>query len=518
MSPSANVVTPLIETVGIGKSYGQHRVLQNVTFRLHPGEAVAVIGENGAGKSTFVKILAGAIRQDSGELRLGRTPVSFHSPRDALRHGIAFIPQELAYVPQLSVAENILLGRWPQRAGMLTPGMLVRRAQEEVARFGLTIDVVRPMSSLKLADLQLVEIVKALARRAKIILLDEPTASLTEAESGLLIGVLRRLLQEGVGIVYISHHMDEVFRFSDRVDVFRNGELVASERPSETNHNALITHMLGQAEEQFDPLPPQIVTRPPILELTGWSTEGVSSLRDVSLVVRPGEIVGLFGIRGSGTDLIAEGLVGRRADISGRLAVGGCIFGMFKRPIEARRAGIAYVPAERKKDGLILGLSIRNNLSLLVLHMLARSGVIDLTDERELAEALIARFNVRCLSQMQPVQQLSGGNQQKVLLASRLAAEPQLLLLNEPSRGVDVGARLEIHKFLRTIAAQDRAILLITSDIEEAVVVSDRLLIFRDGRIVDELIGARKTQGQALRGATGASIDEQAINDGANFS
>lgn len=504
MRPAAEPA-PMLETQAITKSYGQHRVLHDIDFKLHPGEAVAIIGENGAGKSTFVKIIAGATRPDSGAIRLAGRPVNLPSPRAALQHGIAFIPQELAYVPQLSVAENILLGQWSNRAGFTSERMLVRRAQVEVERFGLPIDVRRTMASLKLADRQLVEIVKALARRARIILLDEPTASLNEAESQLLISVLRRLQADGVGIVYISHHMDEVFRFSDRVDVFRNGVLVASARPTSTNHAELITHMLGQAEEVFEAHTRIDQGGPAALQVVNWNIAGITSLRDVTFAVGVGEVVGLFGVRGSGTDLVAEGLAGRRPDIHGNVVIGGASQAVFGSPLAANRTGIAYLPAERKKDGLVLGLPIRANMSLLIIKALARIGVIDGVRERAMADKLIARFNIRCRSQSQPVAQLSGGNQQKVMLASRLARQPRVLVLNEPTRGVDIGARLEIHKFLREIAADGTATLLVTSDVEEATAVSDRLLIFRDGRIVDELVGARKTQGQALHGAVGTS-------------
>lgn len=496
---------PLLEAVGLSKWYGQHHVLREVDFRVHAGESVAVIGENGAGKSTFVKILAGAIRPDKGELYLSGQPVSFGSPREALKHGIAFIPQELAYAPHLTAAENVVLGQWPSRAGITSQREMLRRAGEELKRFGLDVDLRRPMAELKLADRQLVEILKALARRARIIILDEPTAALTEAESEALFRVLKQLTDEGVGVIYISHRMDEVFRFSDRVDVLRNGALVASAPTAETDPSELIAHMLGQAAETFESTALESSDEPPTLVLSHWTLDGVSRLRDVSIDVGKREVVGVFGVRGAGADLLAEGLAGRRPEIRGEITIDGVTMPVFRSPRAAQRAGISYVPAERKKDGLILGFAIRQNLSLLILRRLARFGVVAGRAERATASTLISEFNVRCRSQHQPVGQLSGGNQQKVLLASRLANRPRVLVLNEPTRGVDIGARLEIHRRLREIAAAGTPILLVTSDVEEAVSVSDRLIILRDGVIVDELVGSRKTQGQALRGATGGA-------------
>ncbi len=295
-------------------------------------------------------------------------PVSFASPRDALAHGIAFIPQELAYVPHLSVAENILLGHWPNRHGLTTLGMSLRQAREECRRFGIALDVARPMGTLKLADRQIVEIVKALTRRARLIVLDEPTASLSEQESRALYDILGRLTREGVGVIYISHRMDEVFRFSSRVVVFRNGELVVSATPAETTPAQLIAHMLGQEKEDFSATerpPPRSVR--PAAELRGWTRSGVPALADVSLRIEPAEIVGLYGLRGSGAELVAEGMAGLHPDIAGELALDGRAAPILATPLAARRAGIAYVPAERKRDGLVLVLPITANLSLMTL-------------------------------------------------------------------------------------------------------------------------------------------------------
>ncbi|MBM3517008.1 MAG: sugar ABC transporter ATP-binding protein [Alphaproteobacteria bacterium] len=497
-------MTHLLEARGVSKTYGPTRVLSAVNFTLDRGESVAVIGENGAGKSTFAKIITGVIRPDEGAITLGGTPVSFHSPRDALRHGMAFIPQELAYCPHLTVAENILLGQWPGAFGLTSPARVLARAAEECRRLGIALDVRRPMAGMKLADRQIVEIVKALTRRARLIVLDEPTASLSEQESRALFDILGRLAKDGVGVIYISHRMDEVYRFSDRVDVLRNGELVASVAPSKTSPAQLIAYMLGQEKEDFIHAPAQASGgEDAVIELRGWSRDGLPPLTDVSLRVGHREVVGLYGLRGCGADLVAEGLAGLHPEIRGELALIGKPGKPFPTPLAARRANVAFVPAERKRDGLVLILSVQSNLSLLILRLLTRLGVILSGQERSVAAELAQRFDVRFSRLSQAVATLSGGNQQKVLLASRLARQPTLLVLQEPTRGVDVGARVEIHRFLGQIAQQGCATLMVTSDLEEAVNVSDRLLIMREGRLVGELAGASKTQANAIALAAG---------------
>jgi ribose transport system ATP-binding protein len=499
-------VDALLETRDITKSYGTNRVLSDVRFHLAASESVAIIGENGAGKSTFAKILTGVIRPDSGSVLLRGRPVVFSSPRDALQHGIAFIPQELAYVPHLTVAENILLGRWPNWHGLTTHSAAIRRAREECEHFNIALDVRRSMSSLKLADRQIVEIVKALTRRAQLIVLDEPTASLSDYESRVLFETLGRLTADGVGIIYISHRMDEVYRFSDRVDVFRNGELVASVPPPATTPAQLIGYMLGGEREDLPHNPrSSLAALPALAELRDWTRQGLPPLSHVNVRIGEREVVGLYGLRGSGTELIAEGLAGLHADIAGELVLGRFHGRVFASPVAARRAGVSYVPAERKRDGLVLPLSIEANLSLLILKQLSRLGIIRRRLERSRALELTRRFDVRFRRLSQRVAQLSGGNQQKVLLASRAAMSPRLLVLQEPTRGVDVGARVEIHRFLGTIAQRGCSVLLVTSDLEEAVAVSDRLLVMREGRVVGELSGPTRTQANAIALAAGSA-------------
>jgi ribose transport system ATP-binding protein len=496
------LTAPLLSVSGISKSYGGYRALEAVDFILQAGQAVAVIGENGAGKSTFAKILAGVIRPDTGSIFLEGEEVHFSSPRDALRHGVAFIPQELAYLPNLSVAENILVGAWPSRLGFTNRAMTLRRARDAALRFGIELDLRRSMAGLTLGERQLVEIVKVLTRRARLIVLDEPTASLSEQESKILFGVLKSLAGQGVGFVYISHRMDEVYRFSDRVDVLRNGAHVAAVAPSETTPAKLIEHMLGQAGERLPDAAPRSGRVEQRLQIVDWRLDGIPALRGVDIGVGGGEIVGVFGLRGAGQELIAEGLAGLHGKIRGGLVVNGRRRRVFTKPRQAGAAQISYVPAERKRDGLVLSLSIQANLTLLILGWISRFGIRSRRLESRRAHALAERLSIRYRSLNQKTGELSGGNQQKVMVGSRLARQPTVFVLQEPTRGVDVGARLEIHKFLRELAVGGAAILLVTSDVEEAVLVSDRLLIMREGAVAAELSGAAKTQSQALAIAT----------------
>ena len=391
---------PLLELRGITKSYGPARVLDGIDLRLERGQSIALIGENGAGKSTFSKILTGVIRPDAGEILIEGVPQQFGLPRDALAKGIAFIPQELASVPRMSVAENLLLGQWPAKAGFTAPAASLRRAEAECARFGIDLgDLRRPMAALKLADRQLAEIVKALIRRARIIVLDEPTASLSEQESRALFAILRKLNAEGVGILYISHRMDEVYDFSDLVVVFRNGRHVAAVPPATTTHAQLIAHMLGAEKESFVQ-PPTIgdAEEHVAAELRGWSRPGLPALFDISVRVGAHEVVGLYGVRGSGADLVAEALGGLRPDVTGRFRLYGRVLGIPADPLAATRQGIAYVPAERKRDGLVLHLPIRVNLVGMIARRLSRFGFLRRKAETKAAATMAREFDVRCRS------------------------------------------------------------------------------------------------------------------------
>ena len=497
-------VQPLLNARSLYKRYGSTDVLRSIDFSLRPGEIVAVLGENGAGKSTFAKIIAGAVRPDGGIVMLDGRELSLHSPRDALRRGIAIIPQELATVPQLSVAENLLLGRWPARFGVTSPSAVMQRARRESERFGLTVDLGRRMSALKLADQQVAEILKALVRDARVLLLDEPTAALTVHESRDLFAVMRRLASNGVGIIFISHRLDEVLEVSDRIDVLRNGELVASVTPQATTPARLVAAMLGRSEDELGVRETREATRVPAIAIHDLQRSGQPTLSNVSLDVGIGEIVGLFGIRGSGIELIADALTGRGRDMSGTVVVGGNTGKIFRSPRAARACGVAYLPADRKREGLIMRQTVQHNLAIQMFSALARVGVVRPWRERNFAQQQVVDFDIRTSNIRRRVRFLSGGNQQKVLLASRLAITPRVLVLHEPTRGVDVGARMQIRRIVRELADKGLAVLVVTSDVEEAV-ATDRVLVMRAGQISAELEGADRSQNQALAAAAASA-------------
>lgn len=498
-------MSAILSVTGLSKSFGSQPILRDISFELEEGTCVSFVGENGAGKSTLSKCLVGVHSMDAGEMIFDGRPVRPTSPRSAMRLGIGLLPQELAYVPKMTAYENIVLGRWPGKAGLTSPSRMRRSVLGTLDKYGIELDIDSRMDELSLADRQLVEISKVLTRDARLLVLDEPTAALNSAESGALIELLLRLKREGLSAIYISHRMDEVGRFSDTINVLRNGSIVLRTAPHESTERELVTAMLGQAPKVLDKS-----DAAPLLgvacEVKDLSSERSPRLDDISFSVSRGEVLGLFGVRGSGQDLVAEALGGMRPEVSGSVEIDGRSSAVFANPRDSQAQGIAYLPAERKRNGLVLGMSVRDNTVLPIAKKLARRfGIIGRRAERDVAAHYAERLDLRYSSLAQPVGQLSGGNQQKVLLASRLAQEPRLLVLHEPTRGVDIGARLQIHEHLRQLAAEGSACLLVTSDVDEVVAVSDRILVMRDGACVAELVGDQITPESAVLHATGAT-------------
>lgn len=500
-----------MELRGIGKRYGGNQVLQGIDLELVPGRCIGLVGENGAGKSTLLSIISGKTPQSEGTLRLDGREVSFRSPREARALGIELIPQELAYVPHLSVAENLMMPNWPKNRWGVTQRWLRTAGAEAVARLGLSIDVRRNMIELSLAERQLVEIAKALLGDARVLILDEPTASLHARETELLLGKLRELKAEGVSLIYVSHHLDESFEISDEIVVLRNGRMEDRSDTDATSLGRTVNLMLGAEYEkpEAEELATDIV-HDVALRLTGWNSETQPAIDDVSLDIRRGEVVGIFGLVGSGAETVARALGGHDKQVTGTVHLGekaAAALPVPSTPIKARALGIAYVPAERKTDGLALNQTISENLTVMELGRFA-TGVGVMRGRAQLAGAtrLAADTDVRCTSVRQEVGELSGGNQQKVLLASRLAASPEVLVLHEPTRGVDIGSRTQIHQQLSSFARAGAAVVLVTSDVQEAIDATDRLIVMRDGRIVDELTRDRKTKSIALETAAGGAV------------
>ena len=476
----------IVEMRGIEKAFSGVRVLKHANFALRRGEVHALMGGNGAGKSTLMKILTGVYTRDGGDVTIDGKPVHFNAPTDAERAGIAMIFQEFSLVPTLSVAENIFLNHEPRSAGglFLRDGEMRRRAQAVMEELGEHIDVRTPVERLSVGMCQMVEIAKALSKNARILVMDEPTSSLSIEETETLFKLIRRLKANGISIVYISHRMSEIFTICDRVSVLRDGEDVLTEPCEGLTIERLIETMLGQtagATLEWHERRHALGERP-ALEVEGLSLKG--HFEDVSFKLFPGEIVGLAGLMGSGRTEIAETIFGvRRAD-GGRVLVQG-------RPISGMRqaidAGVGFVPENRRTQGLVLDHSLRDNFMLPKLSTFASGVFVNDAEGAKTARDFIKSLRIKTDGPSKIARLLSGGNQQKIVLGKWLARNPKLLILDEPTIGVDIGSKSDIVDIVRGIAAQGAAVLVISSEFEELLALSDRLLVVHDGRLVNEL-------------------------------
>lgn len=483
---------PVLRLDGISKSFPGVRALHDVSFDIRAGEVHALLGENGAGKSTLIKIMSGVHAPDSGTLLVDGRPVSLSSPDDARRHGIATIYQELLLFPELTVAENIFMGHAPRR-GLMGIDWRAMRARTEALLESLDIHDLDPaavVGALSVGNRQRVEILRALSQDARILIMDEPTAALTEHDVTRLFGIVRRLRERGVGVVYISHRLEEIFVLADRITVLRDGEKVAARSVAETRPEELIQLMVGRRIDQLFPKQEAPIGEP-VLEVRNLTRGAVT--RDISLTVRAGEIVGLAGLVGSGRSELALAIFGITPATSGEIRVGGAPVSI-RSPGDARAAGIAYVPEDRATQGLVRAMSVRENFSLAILQRIAPSGFIDRAGEERMAEDGVRRYGVKASGIEQVVGKLSGGNQQKIVIGKWLATEPRVLILDEPTRGIDVGAKAEIHRAMVELARQGLAILMISSELPEVLGMSDRVLVMREGAIVAEATRAEATQ------------------------
>lgn len=474
----------LLALTHISKSFPGVQALSDVQFEVVPGEIHALLGENGAGKSTLIKIISGVHHPDAGQILLNGSPVTFSNPRDAQQKGIATIYQELSLYPELSVAENIFMGHAPRNfLGMVNWGEMRRQALRLLADLNIhDMDVTRKVGTMSVGNRQRVEIAKALSLNARILIMDEPTAALTEADVERLFNIMRLLKERGVAIIYISHRLQEVFEMADRVTVLRDGNYISTCDVKDTNENDLIKMMVGRTiDELFPKLPAEIGH--PVLEVRNLSRKPL--IRNINLQLRAGEIVGLAGLVGSGRSEFAQTIFGITP------ADGGTIFINGKRvritnPGQAMKYGIAYVPEDRGTQGLVRPMSIRQNLSLTVLRHLSRGSFMDWGAERNLAQQTIEKLGIRTYGSQQIVAKLSGGNQQKVVVGKWLATDPKVLIVDEPTRGIDVGAKSEIHRLMSELAQRGMAILMISSELPEVLGMSDRVLVMQRGRIVAE--------------------------------
>jgi ribose transport system ATP-binding protein len=492
--------TPLLELRDITKSFPGVQALQGAQFTLRAGEVHALLGENGAGKSTLVKILSGVYAPEAGAILLDGRAVQILNPTHAQKLGISPVHQELQVEPYLSVAENIFLGRQPTgRWGVVDTRRMLSDARAALAQLGATIDPAAPVGELSIADKQLVAIARAVSTEARVVIFDEPTSSLTDRETDALFAIIGRLRERGLGVIYISHRMEEIFRLCDRVTVFRDGRYIGTRDVPATNLPEIITMMIGREIGDLRRAAPAPFG-PPVLEVRDLSKRGV--LDRISFTVRAGEIVGLAGLVGAGRTELARAIFGDLGYDSGEIRVDGQPLHP-RTPRDAIRAGIALVPEDRKEQGLVLALSVQQNIGLPSWPRLARLGLLGLAGERRLAAEYVRRLAIRTPSLGQKVMYLSGGNQQRVVIAKWLARRPRVLLVDEPTRGVDVGAKAEIHALLRSLAHEGVGLLMISSELPEILAMSDRVLVMHAGAIAGELPGPRATQDQIMRYATG---------------
>lgn len=480
-----------VELRGVSKSFAGVRVLSDVSFDMRPGEVHALMGENGAGKSTLIKIMAGLHQPDEGMVLINGSPVRFSSPRDAHLAGIATVHQELLLFPELTVAENIFLGQTPKTPlGTIDWSRMRHRARLLLDSLDSgDLDIDQKVASLSVGNRQRIEIARALAQDARVLIMDEPTAALAEHDVQRLMSIVRTLCQRGVAIVYVSHRMPEIFALADRVTVLRDGQHVGTRPVCDVDEATLVSMMVGRSIDRLYPVR-QGVNGNTILELRNVSYRSV--IRGISFKLRRGEILGLAGLVGSGRTETALTIFGITPFTTGQILINGRAR-QIESPEEARDLGIAYIPEDRGHQGLIRAQSIAENIALPSLKRLTRGMMVSMKLVLEEARQAISRFGIRARGPEQPVRQLSGGNQQKVVLGKWLATNPAILIMDEPTRGIDVGAKAEIHQLMRKLADDGMAILMISSELPEILGMSDRVLVMNSGRIVDEFEKADAT-------------------------
>ena len=502
--PDAPVV---LELRGVSKRFPGVVALDDVSFDLRRGEVHVLVGENGAGKSTLVKILSGIYQPDAGELRLDGQPVTLRDPHEAQRLGISTVHQELNLVPHLDVGRNIFLGREPVRGpgGLVDYPALYRAAREQLAALGLAIDPRRQVRTLGIALQQMVEIAKALVADARVLILDEPTAAITAEESEQLFRIVDQLQAQGTAIVLISHHLEDAFRAGDRVTVLRDGRWVATLPLAETTQRDLIRLMVGRELTQQYPKQPA-KPGPVALKVEGLTRQGV--LHDVSFEVRRGELLGLAGLVGAGRSELARAIFGIDPIDSGRIEIGGRPV-RIADPRDAIRQRLALLPEDRKQQGLVLPLTVADNIAVAAPDKLGGvAGLVPPARRMRTARRFVEALRIRTPSVRQPVRLLSGGNQQKVVLSKWLLTEADIFFFDEPTRGIDVGAKVEVYRLMNDLLTRGAAIVMISSELPEVLGMSDRILVMRGGRIVAELDGATATQEEIMTyAAAGVSGD-----------
>ncbi|MFE0510182.1 sugar ABC transporter ATP-binding protein [Streptomyces sp. NPDC058964] len=493
----------MLSVTRLSKSFPGVRALSDVGFTARAGEVHALVGENGAGKSTLIKVLTGVYRPDAGEMTYDGAPVRYTTPLQAQQAGISTIYQEVNLVPLMSVARNLFLGREPRgRLGLIDFRRMHRESDEALRRLGIRVDVRRPLRELGIGAQQMVALARAVAVDARVVIMDEPTSSLEPREVATLFGVIRLLRERGVAVIYVSHRMEELYEICDTVTVLRDGRVVHTGPLAGLDRLQVVAMMLGR---EIGQVRTEGLTKfsgshdsasEPVLRATGLRIR--HRLRDVSLSIRPGEVVGLGGLLGSGRSETAKALAGALPTDAGRVTVDGTLV-RAGSTAAAIRAGISLLPEDRKAEGIVPGLSVRENIALAALPALSRFGLVDEARIDRIVETFMKRLRIKAAGPHQKVGDLSGGNQQKVLLARWLALRPKVLLLDEPTRGIDVGAKAEVQALIDELADDGLAVLLISSDTEELIEGSDRLIVLKDGTVVGELTGDDVTEDGLVR-------------------
>ena len=496
---------PLVTLQNVGKTFGPVTVIKDVTVSVYAGKVQVLLGENGAGKSTLIKMMAGVYQPDAGHIVVDGQTVTLPTTRAAEELGIATIHQELNLVPTMSIAENVMLGRMPTKHGLVDRSALRNRARAALALIGLDVDVDTLVGDLGIARQQLVEIAKALSINARILILDEPTAALTRHETESLFAVMTDLRRRGVGMLFISHHLDEIAEVGDTVTVLRDGEFIA-EVPASTPEDDLVKLMVGRnIEDHFPRSAGDMSQATEILTVDKLTSAG--SFSDISFIVKAGEVLGIAGLVGAGRTELIRAIAGADRYTSGTVAVRGRQLpnGSIQAAIAA---GIGHVPEDRKGQGLVLDASVNDNLGYATLAATAKLGLVDFAGQRSRAAEVAMKLRIRMHTIDQSIGALSGGNQQKAVFGRWIIAASTVLLLDEPTRGVDVGAKVEIYELMNAITAAGGAILMVSSELPEILGMSDRILVMRDGRIAGELTAAEATQ-DAVMTLAARDVDEK---------
>jgi ribose transport system ATP-binding protein len=506
---------PVFRMSGVSKRYGGVHALEDARIEFRRGRIHAVLGENGAGKSTLIKIMAGVVQPDSGTMELDGRPVTFRNPVAATEAGIACIFQELSLLPHLTVADNISIINPPKRFGLIDRQAQWRIAKKALARAGAPdIHPLARVTDLPLSRRQMVEIAKALARNPKILILDEATSALTASDVATVFAVLKQLRADGLAVVYISHRMHEIAELADECTVYRNGRYVATFAARTKTDEAIVEMMIGREYKSiFPPRPEAKHEDRPALAVHDLSWAG--RLKEISLEVRPGEIVGLGGLDGQGQRELLLALFGVLVGVSGRIEIDGRQVSLASpRAAKSRRGGMALIPEDRKTEGLMLPMSVRDNLSFAALDRLTRFGIVDRAAEHEAVDEMIRLLQIRVAETSAPANALSGGNQQKVVIAKWLMNRPRIILLNDPTRGIDVGTKQELYQVMRKLATDGAAILFYSTDYDELIGLCDRVAVMYDGRIARLLVGAEITEKTLVTSALNiAAGDEKDLLD-----